>query len=616
MQSSSPSPSSQANLTGDGAIAQGDGAQALGQGAALLAPGAQVNAPMVTGDHNIIIGASSSQTQAPDPLVLAQWLEKLLAHPTLWQTQAPIVQQTLTQTAHNLRTPTKFDPAAPKDPLAHIQNELRGLMATGLLNWKLPTHWQNDIEPRYVLQNLTAAMLYPLLAAKSLPNYWKPALAVLASPEIAELMFLAVTTPSKNLSEKLAGLGQKLSDPRYQDGIRCLLTDMRDPARGWAYINALGTMSEGHPLTPPKDNAEWLRIILIGASSAVAAAGLSLWLSDAMRALGHINVDHESSPSPKPPPTAVPPASRPAAKGLPLGDLAFCLVPRGPFWMGSPDSDGEAYESEKPIHLVDLDSYAISRSPITVAQFAEFVRQTGYQSSAERVGSLWVYHKNTKNWGEMAGACWRHPFGKGSDVLGRELHPVNHISWDDASAFCGWLGQHYGLTCRLPSEAEWEKAARGGLELPRQPLVLRLAEWAEWGNVRVSWQPNPLPQRRYPWGSQAIDRTRANYDLTVGDTTPVGSYLTGNSPYDCVDMIGNVWEWCRDWWADDIYKNRRGTTRNPQGPASGESHSLRGGAFDLNGWDARCACRFRDVSDSRNFIDGFRVMLSPLSLAL
>jgi len=134
--------------------------------------------------------------------------------------------------------------------------------------------------------------------------------------------------------------------------------------------------------------------------------------------------------------------------------------------------------------------------------------------------------------------------------------------------------------------------------------------------VRVSWQPNPLPQRRYPWGNQAIDRTRANYDLTVGDTTPVGSYPTGNSPYGCVDMIGNVWEWCRDWWADDIYKNRRSTTHNPQGPATGEYHSLRGGAFYGNVRNARCAYRDGDVTAYRYYYLGFRVMLSPLSLAL
>jgi len=481
MQSQQPPPSPQANITGDGAIAQGDGNQALGQGAALVAQHGQVNAPMVTGDYNIIIGTSGSQTQAPDALALAQWLEKLLAHPTLWQTQAPTVQQTLSQTAQTLRETSEPALAAPSGSLAQAQDTLRALLATGLLNWKLPAHWQNDPAPHYVLQNIAAAMLYPLLAAKSLPKRWKPALASLASPEMADLMFMALTNRSKRPSDDLARLSQKLNDPRYQTGIRRLLSDMRDPARGWAFVNALGTVAQSKPLEPPKDEADWLRMILVGATGAAVGTGLSLWLSDAMQALGHVNVGyghmaHETTPYPTPTQTYPAPATQPPKKALPLGDMAFCLVPHGPFWMGSPDNDREATEREKPIHLVDLDTYAISRSPITVAQFAEFVQQTGYQSTAERVGSSWGYNKNTKTWGGMAGACWRNPFGKGSNVLGRELHPVNHLSWDDASAFCGWLGQCYDLTCRLPSEAEWEKAARGGLELPRQPMVLRLAE--------------------------------------------------------------------------------------------------------------------------------------------
>ena len=157
-------------------------------------------------------------------------------------------------------------------------------------------------------------------------------------------------------------------------------------------------------------------------------------------------------------------------------------------------------------------------------------------------------------------------------------HPVVYVSWHDAVAYCRWLSQARGEEVRLPSEAEWEKAARGDQD-----------------------------RRAYPWGDEAPDEHRCNFDINIGSTTPVGIYPAGASPYGCLDMSGNVWEWTRSMYkgypyvADDGREDARATG----------TRVLRGGSFGYSADGVRCAIRFRGSpfvgSDGR----GFRVAVSP-----
>ncbi|MCS6863414.1 MAG: formylglycine-generating enzyme family protein, partial [Abditibacteriales bacterium] len=197
------------------------------------------------------------------------------------------------------------------------------------------------------------------------------------------------------------------------------------------------------------------------------------------------------------------------------------------------------WEDERPAYPIDLRyDYWIGRAPVTVAEYAAFVQATRYPTAAERAGYDWT---------------WQHPHGRGSDIRGKHNHPVTQVDWHDALAFCDWLSEVSGLRVQLPSEAEWEKAARGGLMIPAEPVVRTIRELSEMhlnrelSNIRPkSTFPNPKPHRRYPWGDSEPDETRCNIEARVGDTTPVGRYSPrGDSPYGCVDMAGNVLEWCR-----------------------------------------------------------------------
>jgi formylglycine-generating enzyme len=240
-------------------------------------------------------------------------------------------------------------------------------------------------------------------------------------------------------------------------------------------------------------------------------------------------------------------------------------IPAGSFEMGSAEFDGPGCpecichitNETLPIHPVELDGFWIDQTPVTNAQFQKFVDATGYVTQAEKPFSdkppgsaVFVapeempdLHDYLKWWKYVEGADWRHPDGPNSNLDGREDRPVVHVSWDDAQAYAKWAGK------RLPTEAEFEYAARGGQAQKRYV-------WGDDLTPGGKWLAN-IWQGRFP-----VENTKE--DGWYG-TSPVRTYPANG--YGLYDMSGNVWEWCSDWYRPDYYSNS--PRQNPQGPASG-----------------------------------------------
>jgi formylglycine-generating enzyme required for sulfatase activity len=350
-----------------------------------------------------------------------------------------------------------------------------------------------------------------------------------------------------------------------------------------------------------------------------------------------------TSPTTPPPTDAGAPAKR--APSVEAADPATLPPPEGMVWipggefsMGS--TDPLARPDESPVHRVRVDGFWMDATEVTNAQFRRFVDATGYKTIAERPvdwnelkkqvpegtpkppdemlvpGSL-VFHQTeaavdqrdfSQWWRWTPGACWRHPQGPASSIEGKDDHPVVHIAFDDAIAYCKWAGK------RLPTEAEWEFAARGGFE----------GRVNVWGNEPVDpgagnpWRCN-IWQGDFPWRNLALDGfTR---------TAPVRMYPPNG--YGLFQVAGNVWEWCLDLYSDRAYAERVGTatpnavvvnptgpakTRDPRNPHAPVSRVHRGGSFLCN--DSYCAsyrpsARMASTPDSAMEHLGFRCMMTP-----
>jgi len=265
-----------------------------------------------------------------------------------------------------------------------------------------------------------------------------------------------------------------------------------------------------------------------------------------------------------------------ALLSLPHGHEGMVHIPGGSFWMGS---DAPAFPDARPVHRVSLDGFWMDRTEVTNAQFRRFIQATGYVTLAERTpraedypgappenlvaGSL-VFAPPTASvsledayawWSYVKGADWRHPTGPGSDLRGKDRHPVVHVAYEDAAAYCAWAGG------RLPTEAEFEYAERGGLDRKRYA-------WGETFRPGGKWMANTF-QGHFPEKNTGEDGFLA--------TAPVGSFPANG--YGLVDMAGNVWEWCSDWYRPDSFASLEGDTRNPRGPSAGTERVHKGGSF-------------------------------------
>jgi sulfatase modifying factor 1 len=299
-------------------------------------------------------------------------------------------------------------------------------------------------------------------------------------------------------------------------------------------------------------------------------------------------------------------------------------IPGGTFRMGSED----AYPEECPVHEVTVDGFWMDCLPVTNDLFSRFVQATGYITLAERdlnpadfpgappenlvPGSL-VFKKTngpvdlknyTRWWTWVPGTSWRHPSGPHSSIDGMEQHPVVQIAYEDAEAYAQWAGKE------LPTEAEWERAARGGLE-----------------GKRFTWGDDPFPEGRamanfwqgdFPWENLLIDGFEG--------TSPVGIFPPNG--YGLFDMAGNVWEWTADWYvhrhADEIVKSCCGPAVNPRITSSEKSYDPRQPQFHIprkvvKGGSYLCApnycLRYRPAARQPQMIDtamshiGFRCIV-------
>ncbi|MGM7702755.1 formylglycine-generating enzyme family protein [Pseudalkalibacillus sp. Hm43] len=286
--------------------------------------------------------------------------------------------------------------------------------------------------------------------------------------------------------------------------------------------------------------------------------------------------------------------NEPSLKGM-------VLLEGGSFTMGTDSKVGFPKDGEGPARKVVLDPFYVDVHAVSNEQFQQFITETGYITEAEKFGWSFVFHTfvteealasnpqrvpNIPWWLAVGGATWNQPEGPGSDICDRMDHPVIHVSWHDAKAYADWAGK------RLPTEAEWEYAARGGLE-----------------------------QNLYAWGNELIVDGKHQCNIWQGDfpnRNTVRDGHAGTAPVDAYEpnglglynVCGNVWEWCSDWFSPNVHL--ASSNKNPNGPDRGHVRSMRGGSYLCHKSYCnryRVAARSSNSPDSSTGNIGFRCVV-------
>lgn len=297
------------------------------------------------------------------------------------------------------------------------------------------------------------------------------------------------------------------------------------------------------------------------------------------------------------------PTSSAARQSSPLSETCavptseVVQVPDGDFLMGTTDPDANPLDGEGPVREVRLGAYGIGATHVTTAQFRVFVEATGYVTEAEEIGWSFVFAgflpgplraasprvPSAPWWCAVDAATWTAPEGPGSDLEGREEHPVVHVSWRDAEAYAAWVGG------RLPTEAEWERAARG-------TLVQARYAWGEELTPDGVHMCN-IWQGRFPMRNTADDGFRGTNPVRAFPPNGLGLY----------GVAGNAWEMVADRWGTE---HEAGPLHDPRGPATGDARVMRGGSYLCH--DSYCnryrvAARTQNTPDSSSGNQGFRV---------
>ncbi|MFF1828039.1 formylglycine-generating enzyme family protein [Paenarthrobacter sp. NPDC058040] len=283
-------------------------------------------------------------------------------------------------------------------------------------------------------------------------------------------------------------------------------------------------------------------------------------------------------------------------------------IPGGTFAMGDPFNEGYEDDGESPVHEVRVAAFRISATTVTNQEFAAFVDATGHRTESESFGTSPVFHLavqagpgdilnrvgNVPWWLNVRGADWKHPAGPLSAWTDIPDHPVTHVSHNDALAYCAWAGR------RLPTEAEWEYAARGGYEGLRFP----------WGNELHNPGEGEARHNCNIWQGEFPARN----DVEDGFLTTAPARWFEPNGYGMYQTSGNVWEWCSDWFLPKYYKTclANGTVQDPQGPTIGRGRVMRGGSYLCH--DSYCnryrlAARSSNTPDSASGNLGFRTVV-------